>query len=291
MTSASTEIAEGLLGTDAERFDRLSEALCTYRALVVAFSGGTDSALLAYVATAVLGRDAVVCTTANSPSLAPEDLEETRTLAVEWGLRHTVVLTDELADPRYLANDLDRCFHCKTALMDVLVPIARAGDATVALGVNLDDLGEHRPGQRAAREAGAVFPLLDAGLSKEDVRSLSSALGLRTWDKPSNACLSSRIPQGTPVTLTRLDQVAKAESALRRLGFSQIRVRHHGEIARIELDPAELGRAVDERSLIVDAIRAVGYTHVTLDLGGFRSGGLVEVALERARDRSRASDF
>lgn len=276
-------MTERLVGADAERFARLSDTLVTYRAIVVAFSGGADSALLAYVATAVLGSDAVVCATADSPSLAPEDLEETAALAAEWGLQHTIVTTGELDDPHYQANDLNRCFHCKTALMGVLVPLARQHCATVALGVNLDDLGEHRPGQRAALEGGAVFPLLDAGLSKDAVRSLSKALELRTWNKPQNACLSSRIPQGTPVTLRRLDQVAKAESALRQLGFSQIRVRHHGEIARIELDPAELGRAVDERSSIVDAIRALGYAHVTLDLGGFRSGSLVEVALERER--------
>ena len=282
MSSVSTERIAGLTGEDAQRFSRLADELARHRSLVVAFSGGADSALLAWAATSVLGRDRVVCATAASPSLAPEDLLETEVLASEWGLQHTVVATGELENPAYRANDLDRCFHCKTALMDVLVPLSAATSGVIALGVNLDDIGEHRPGQRAARAAGAVFPLLDAALSKADVRTLSRALALRTWDKPANACLSSRIPQGTPVTVALLDQVGRAESALRRLGFSQIRVRHHGDIARLELDPAELARAVEEREAITDAIRGVGYRYVTLDLAGFSSGNLVRVALDRA---------
>jgi uncharacterized protein len=284
VTLGSTELANGLGEEDATRLERLSRTICSYEQIVVAFSGGADSALLAYAATALLGRDAVLCATADSPSLAPEDLSETALLAAEWGLRHTVIRTGELDDPAYRQNDLNRCFHCKTALMDVLVPISRTTESTIALGVNLDDLGEHRPGQQAALDAGGVFPLLDARLSKNDVRSLSKALGLRTWDKPSNACLSSRIPQGTPVSLGLLNQVSQAESALRRLGFTQIRVRHHGDIARIELDASELARAVNERSTIVTALRATGYRYVTLDLAGFLSGNLVQVALAQTED-------
>jgi uncharacterized protein len=269
---------------DSSHFDALAGALGRYRSVVVAFSGGADSALLGFAATAVLGREAVLCATASSPSLAPEDLAETRAIAHEWGLRHAVVETDEVERPEYQVNDLNRCFFCKSALMDVLGPLAGSLDATVALGVNLDDLGEHRPGQQAARDAGAVFPLLEAGLSKQDVRSLSRALGLRTWDKPANACLASRIPQGTPVTVRLLDQVARAESVLRRLGFAQVRVRHHGEIARLELDPSEFERAIAARATIVEALRATGYRYVALDLDGFSSGNLVRGAIERANE-------
>jgi len=284
VASASTKTRATLTGDAAERFERLAGVLTSYRELVVAFSGGADSALLAFVATTVLGRGAVLCATAVSASLAPEDLAETKALALEWNLRHAVVETSELGNPEYRINDLNRCFHCKTALMEVLIPISAVTNATIALGVNRDDLGEHRPGQEAAIAAGAVFPLLEAGLSKDEVRSLSRALGLRTSDKPANACLSSRIPQGTPVTTRLLDQISRAESALRNLGFSQIRVRHHGDIARIELDPSELLHAVNERSAIVEALRSVGYRYVTLDLDGFRSGNLVQVALERTAE-------
>lgn len=284
MPSGSTDRLTLRDPAHATQLDGLATVLAQYPSLVVAFSGGADSALLAYAATAVLGRDAVLCATAASPSLAPEDLAETRALAREWGLRYTVVETDEVDRAEYRVNDLNRCFFCKSALMDVLAPLAISLDATVALGVNLDDLGEHRPGQQAARDGGAVFPLLDAGLSKPDVRALSRALGLRTWDKPANACLASRVPQGTPVTIRLLDQVARAESVLRGLGFSQVRVRHHGEIARLELDPSEFLDAVAARATIVEALRATGYRYVTLDLDGFSSGNLVRKAIERQND-------
>ncbi len=275
------ELPAHLPGAPGEDLARLTSLLARYGHLVVAFSGGADSALLAYVATATLGAERVQCATAHSPSLAPEDLADTVALAQEWSLTHRIVATDELDNPAYRANDLDRCRYCKTALMEVLAPLARLGGGVVALGVNRDDLGEHRPGQAAARDAGAVFPLLDAGLGKDDVRALSRALGLRTWDKPANACLSSRIPQGTAVSIQLLDTVGRAESVLRSLGYAQVRVRHHGEIARLELDPDELARAVDEREEIVDALRALGYRYVTLDLQGFRSGNLVAAAIER----------
>jgi pyridinium-3,5-biscarboxylic acid mononucleotide sulfurtransferase len=280
--SASPEVADALLGAEAEAFAQLARAITVHGALVVAFSGGADSALLGFVATAVLGREAVLCATAASPSLASDDLAAAETLATSWGLRHTVVSTHELDDPKYRQNDLDRCFHCKAALMEALAPIAAAEGAVVALGVNRDDLGEHRPGQDAARERGAVFPLLAAGLTKAAVRSLSRALGLSTWDKPANACLSSRVPQGTPVSIGLLGQVEAAEAALRQLGFGQLRVRHHGGIARIELPPEAFGVAVARHDEIVDAVRAAGYRYVTLDLAGFSSGNLVRTALDEA---------
>lgn len=240
--------------------------------VVVAFSGGADSAFLAWVAHDELGPDRASAVTAVSPSLAPEEEHECRALAEEWGLRWAPVLTDELANPAYSANDGERCFHCKTELMDVVTPLA-AG-ATVVLGVNVDDLGEHRPGQRAAAERGAAFPLVDAGFTKADVRAASRALGLRTWDKPAAACLASRVPYGTPVTLSVLREVAAAESGLRALGFRQLRVRHYGDLARIEVALDELPAVVAQREAVVEAVRSAGYRYVTLDLEGFRSGNL-----------------
>jgi uncharacterized protein len=256
-----------------DQLDRLRARLRELERVVVAFSGGADSAFLAWVAHDTLGAGAHSIT-AVSPSLAPEEEHECRQLAEEWGLRWTPAFTDELANPAYTANDGDRCFHCKTALLDVVGPIADDERATVVLGVNLDDLGDHRPGQRAAAERGAAFPLVDAGFTKADVRAASRRLGLRTWDKPAAACLSSRVPYGTPVTITVLSNVAKAESALRKLGFRQLRVRHYGDTARIELEPADLVRAVEQREAIVSAVRAAGYRYVTIDLEGFRSGNL-----------------
>jgi uncharacterized protein len=211
-----------------------------------------------------------------SPSLAPEEEADCAALAAEWGLRWRAVATEELADPAYAVNDGDRCYHCKKELMAVVGPLAAAEGATVALGVNLDDLGDHRPGQRAAAEAGAAFPLVDAGLTKADVRSVSRELGLRTWDKPAAACLASRVPYGTPVTFRVLDEVARAESGLRQLGFRALRVRHHGDVARVELPLEELEAALARRDDVVAAVRAAGYRYVTLDLEGLRSGNLNE---------------
>ena len=239
--------------------------------VVVAFSGGADSAFLAWAAQAVVPTVAV---TALSPSLAPEELEDCRALAAEWGLDWRPVTTSELEDPLYVANSGDRCARCKTALMDVLEPIAASSGATVVLGVNVDDLGDHRPGQAAAAARGALFPLVDCGFTKADIRSCSQSAGLRTWDKPAAACLASRVPYGTPVTIGVLDEVGRAESALRQLGFRQLRVRHYGDTARVELDGTDLVRAVEERESVVAAVKGAGYRYVTLDLEGFRSGNL-----------------
>ena len=241
---------------------------------VVAFSGGADSGLVAKVATDVVGRDDVLCVTAVSASLAPDERDDCRTLAREWGLRWREVATKELEHGAYVANGTDRCYHCKSSLMDALAPLAEAASATVVLGVNLDDLGDHRPGQRAAAERGARFPLVAAGLTKADVRAVSRRLGLRTWDKPAAACLASRLPYGTPVTIATLGAVAEAERGLRRLGFGQLRVRHHGDLARVELAGADLARALERRADVVRVVRAAGYRYVTLDLEGFRSGSL-----------------
>lgn len=248
--------------------------------VVVAFSGGADSAFVAWVATRTLGVERVLCVTAVSPSLASEERTDCGTLAVEWGLRFAEVETAELADPAYSANDGLRCYHCKSSLMEALEPVVRhenrrtGQEATVVLGVNLDDLGDHRPGQRAAEERGASFPLVAAGFTKAGVRAHSKALGLRTWDKPAAACLASRVPYGTPVTLGTLQSVADAESGLRALGLRQIRVRHYGETARIEVPPEDLATVVRHREEVTAAVHSAGYRYVTLDLDGFRTGNL-----------------
>lgn len=242
--------------------------------VVVAFSGGADSSFLAAVATRTLGPTAVHAVTAVSPSLAGDEEADCQQLADEWGMRWTPVVTHEMERAAYRLNDTDRCFHCKAELMDVVAPIAATENATIVLGVNLDDLGDHRPGQKAASEGGAEFPLVTAGFTKADVRVASQRLGLRTWDKPAMACLASRIPYGTEVSVSLLSQLDRAEAALRRLGFRELRVRHYGDTARLEVPLADLTAVIDQRAAVVDAVRAQGYRYVTLDLEGFRSGNL-----------------
>ncbi|HEX2119312.1 MAG TPA: ATP-dependent sacrificial sulfur transferase LarE [Acidimicrobiales bacterium] len=254
--------------------DTLRSRLRDIGRVTVAFSGGADSAFLAWVANDTLGPDRTLVVTAVSPSLAGEEAADCAALAEEWGLRWSPVLTAELDRPDYVANDTDRCFHCKTELMDAIAPLAAAEAATVVLGVNVDDLGDHRPGQQAAAERGAAFPLVEAGFTKAAVRQASRELGLRTWDKPAAACLASRIPYGTPVTLSTLSGVGRAEAALHRLGFRQVRVRHHGEVARVEVEVDDLPAAMGRRQEVVAAVKAAGYRWVTLDLEGFRSGNL-----------------
>ena len=253
--------------------DRLTDMLTDLGRVVVAFSGGADSAFLAAIAHRVLG-PSCHAVTAVSPSLAGDEEAECRELAAEWGLRWTPVATHEMERAAYRINDVDRCYHCKAELMDVLAPVALAEDATVVLGVNLDDLGDHRPGQRAATEQGARFPLVEAGFTKAMVRSASRAMGLRTWDKPAAACLASRIPYGTEVSVGLLSQVDRAESALRRLGLRALRVRHYGDTARIEVPIEDLATVVARRDEVSRAVHAAGYRYVTLDLDGLRSGNL-----------------
>lgn len=246
--------------------------------VVVAFSGGADSALLAWVANDALGPERAMAVTAVSPSLAHSELEDCRALAQEWRLNYREVEAHESDLAGYVANGPDRCWYCKDELMRCLVPVAGSfGSAQVALGVNVDDLGDHRPGQQAAAAAGAVFPLVEASLTKADVRDLSRSLGLRTWDKPAAACLASRLPYGTPVTLLSLGTVARAEAGLKSLGFRSLRVRHYGDLARLELPVDELELALERRQAVVEAVRQAGYRYVTLDLEGFRSGNLNEV--------------
>lgn len=241
--------------------------------VVVAFSGGADSAFLAWVAHDTLGGDGALAVTAVSPSLPAAELGECAALAASWGMAWQEIETHELDNPDYTRNDGDRCYWCKDALMAAAGPLAEARRATVVLGVNLDDLDDHRPGQRAATERGAAFPLVDAGFTKADVRAWSKQLGLVTWDKPAAACLASRLPYGTPVTLGRLSSVERAEAGLRALGFTELRVRHHGEVARIEVPADALEAVVVQREAVLEAVQQAGYRWVTLDLAGLKSGG------------------
>jgi pyridinium-3,5-biscarboxylic acid mononucleotide sulfurtransferase len=252
----------------------LRDALRALGRVVVAFSGGADSAFLAWMARDTLGVDRALAVTAVSPSLPATERAECADLAAEWGLRWREVETDELAEAAYTRNDADRCYWCKAALLRAAGPLARAEAATVVLGVNIDDLGDHRPGQRAASQRGAAFPLVDAGFTKADVRAWSRRLGLRTWDKPAAACLASRLPYGTPVTLRRLATVERAEAALWALGFRELRVRHYGDTARLEVPLDRLADVVALREEVVAAVQAAGYRYVTLDLEGLRSGNL-----------------
>ena len=259
---------------DVDRLEVLRDRLRELDRVVVAFSGGADSAFLAWVANDTLGPDRATAMTAVSPSLAPEEAADCAALAEEWGLRWVPVPTDELADPAYAANDGDRCYHCKTELLAAASPLADAAGATVILGVNVDDLGDHRPGQRAASEQGAQFPLVVAGFSKAMIRQASRQLGLRTWDKPAAACLASRIPYGTEVSLGLLSQVDRAEAALRRLGLNELRVRHYGDTARLEVPVDSFDVVLAVRGDLIAAVKSCGYRYVTLDLEGFRSGNL-----------------
>lgn len=259
---------------------RLHAALDGIGPVVVAFSGGVDSAVLARAALDVLGPDRVWAVTARSASLATGELEHCRDMARTWRMTWSSVDTAELDRPEYVDNAGDRCFWCKDALMDALIPFAERHCATVVLGVNLDDLGDHRPGQDAARSRGARFPLVEAGLDKADVRAVARDRGMSVWDRPANPCLSSRIPYGTPVTVPVLSRIDRAEAAVRAAGFREVRVRHLGDTARIEVPLDQLGAAAQQADELVSALNTIGYRYVTLDLAGLRSGNLNAALLD-----------
>ena len=260
------------------KLEALNTELAGYGRVVVAFSGGVDSAFLLKAAVDALGVNAHAVT-AVSQTMARSEIDDARALAAELGLgdRHHVVASHELEVPGFADNPTHRCALCKTELMGVAGPIAARLEAPIALGTNLDDLGDVRPGIAAARDRGAKMPLVDAGFTKADVRAASRELGLRTWDKPQLACLSSRFPYGTQITPERLARVDGFEDGLRTLGFRQLRVRFHDSIARLEIEAGELARVVELREQIVALGKRLGFSYVALDLAGFRSGSLNEV--------------
>jgi len=292
MTTRTRRITTSDLGrpeTLEAKEARLRELLAGYDSLIVAFSGGADSAYLAWAATDVLGESAL-CITADSPSYSDRHRQLALTVAREVGLRHEIIHTSELDRAEYRANPTNRCYYCKHELYTALTGIAsNRGVAAVADGSNADDRGDYRPGRQAAREFGVRSPLDEAGLTKAEIRELSRRAGLRTWDEPASACLSSRIPYHSEVTREKLRAIERAEDVLRSLGFRVCRVRHHelrsedasgtpATLARLELAGEELPRALEPelRARIVREIRAVGYQHVTIDLQGYRMGSLNE---------------
>lgn len=268
-------MAEPSLPALTTRVDRLRRVLRELGNALIAFSGGVDSTYLLRVAADVLGTRCVALTTV-SPTTPRQDRETALTLAAAFGIEHVLVETDELALPGYAANPVHRCYLCKDHLFDICRAEAqRRGIAWVLDGTTVDDLGDHRPGLTAAAERGVRHPLVEAGLTKADIRAASRALGLPTWDRPASPCLSSRFPYGTRITRERLAQVARAEDALHAEGFGELRVRwQEGAIARIEVPPAEMGRLLARREAVVATLRAAGFARVTLDLEGFRSGNL-----------------
>lgn len=254
----------------------VDECLRSLGRVLVAYSGGIDSAYLAWAAHRVLGQS-MLAVIADSPSLARSQLADALAFAREQSIPVEVVATGELERPEYARNDGSRCFFCKDELFTVMEQFrARRGFDTIAYGVNLDDQSDYRPGQQAARQHGISAPLLDSGLTKQDIRDLARAAGLRIWDKPASACLSSRIEYGRPVTAEALRQVEQGEDALRALGFRQFRVRHHGPIARLEIATEEMARALSPQMAaeFTRIFKALGFSYVTLDLEGFRSGSM-----------------
>jgi uncharacterized protein len=245
--------------------------------VVVAYSGGVDSSLLLSAALEALG-DRVLAVTAVSATLPERERKDATQIAQVLGAPHVLLETEELEEPGFVANASDRCYHCKISRYRDLCRYAqRLGYRHVVDGTNAEDAGDHRPGRQAAQELGVHSPLEEVSLTKTEIRELARERGLPNWDAPSDACLASRIPYGTPITADRLARIGQAEEVLRKLGLGQLRVREHGEIARIELEPGDLAAGLDHRQRIVQELRALGYSYVTLDLQGFRSGSMNEV--------------
>jgi pyridinium-3,5-biscarboxylic acid mononucleotide sulfurtransferase len=262
-----------------EKLDYLKKTLRDMGTVLVAYSGGVDSTFLAVTAHEVLGKNSLAVFAA-SPVAPPMEKEEAEALAHNTGLRFKIIESSEMSNPDFVANPPERCYYCKRELFSELKPIAQAeGLKWIADGTNADDLSDFRPGRKASAEAGIRSPLLEAGLTKAEIRQLSHAQGLPTWDRPASPCLASRIPYGIPVTAETLNKIARGEQYLHSLGIRELRLRHHGDIARIELDPGDMDKIIkpEIRQDIVKQLKALGYKYVALDLTGYRTGSLNEV--------------
>src|ERR687889_2443030 len=276
MESVSVETLE-------KKLRELEEIISPYGSAIVAFSGGVDSSLALAICARALPKDNVLAVTSNNETYLPSELDLARGFAASLGVEHLVVNTRELDDPNYASNPANRCYFCKSTLYSDLAKIAaERGYSRVVDGANKDDEGDYRPGRKAAKEIGVVSPLSLAGMDKTEVREVAKYLGLPSWDKPALACLSSRFPYGQEITPEKLAQVARAEEFLRSRGFSQVRVRHHGEIARLEVGPEELERAFALRDRISAELKEAGFLYVALDLSGYASGSL-NAALARKK--------
>ncbi len=284
----STSQTVSLKAETRARYELLQSILRAMESVLIAYSGGVDSALLLKVAHDVLGERAIGAI-ASSPAYADEETGEALAVAARMGIVVLSLQTHEMEDERYIANDLNRCYFCKAELFTQLTPLAQQHNLRhIAYGLNIDDLGDFRPGQRAAREFSVRAPLKEAGLGKEDIRAIAQFLGVPVWNKPALACFSSRIPYGTKIDVASLQMIYQAEKLLHDLGFRQVRVRHHEKLARIEVERAELPRLVEDQTsrVVTEGLRKIGYLYVTVDLQGFRSGSMNEGFFKKKRTAS-----